>query len=107
MGTYSANPGAFRESGLCDPAERNNFLAEVNQTLDYHRLFGGRFATVLTGNAKQGIPRDEQKRAVIESLKRAADIVEDSGLSLVVEPINTMVRPGYFLVRSDEAAVHR
>ena len=103
-GTYTANPGAFRQSGLCDPLEHSNFLAEVTRTLDYHRAIGGHFASVLTGNAKEGISRDRQKRAVVESLKRAADIVENTELTLVVELINKMARPGYFLIYSDEAA---
>lgn len=105
MGIFVANPSGWRGAGLCDAAERDNFLGELGKAIQYHRLIGNHFCTVITGNEKLHLPRDEQKKNVIEGLKRAAEILEPTELTIVVEPLNTLVNhPGYFLVYSAEAA---
>ncbi len=41
---------------------------------------------------------------VVEALERAAEIVEKTGPTLVLEPLNVLVdHPGYHVVRSDHA----
>ena len=49
--------------------------------------------------------RAQQQQNVIEGLRRAAELLENTELTLVVEPLNVLVNhPGYFLVHSEEAA---
>lgn len=104
MGIFVANPGGWRTSGLCDAAERSNFLDEIQKAVEYHEVIGNRFCTVITGPEKLHISRSRQKENVIEGLKRAGEILEPTDLTLVVEPLNILVNhPGYFLVYSPEA----
>lgn len=104
LGIFVANPGGWKTAGVVDPAQREAFLGELKQALEYHRVIGNRSCTVVTGPEIQGRPRGLQRRDVIESFKRAADILEKTELTIVVEPLNPINHPGYFLVHSDEAA---
>ena len=105
MGIFVANPNGWKTAGLCDPAERANFLADLRQAIEYHRIIGNNFCTVITGPEKPTIPRSQQKQNVIDGLKAAAEILEPTALTIVVEPLNVLVNhPGHFLVYSEEAA---
>ena len=105
LGIFVANPGGWRTAGMVDPKQHDAFLGEVNKALRYHEVIGNHFCTVITGPALLGVPRGIQRINVIQALRRAAEILEKSELTLVVEPLNVWVdHAGYFLVRSDEAA---
>ncbi len=105
MGIFVANPGGWRTAGLVDPKQHEAFLGEIHKAVEYHKVIGNRFCTVITGPAIVGVPRGMQRIHVIEGLRRAAEILEKTNLMIVVEPLNEWVNhAGYFLVRSDEAA---
>ena len=45
-----------------------------------------------------------QHQCLVDGLKEAAPLLEASGVTLVIEPLNELVdHPGYYLIRSDEA----
>jgi hydroxypyruvate isomerase len=72
------------------------FLAAVRSTVDIAAALDCHSLLALTGPAK-GDPAI-QTGALIESLKRAAEVVEPLGISLCVEALNTLVdHAGYFL----------
>jgi hydroxypyruvate isomerase len=104
MGIFVANPGGWRTAGLVDPRQRGEFLNELRKAIDYHKLIGNSFCTVITGNATPRVARGQQRINVIEALRQAAEILENTGLSIVIEPLNPIDHAGYFLVHSDEAA---
>ena len=105
MGIFVANPKGWREAGMVLPEQRDAFLGQIKQALDYHKVIGNRWATVITGPEKVGMPRGQQRINVIEALRRAADLLEKTNLTVVVEPLNQWVdHAGYFLSTSEEAA---
>lgn len=105
LGIFVANPAGWDKAGLVDPKQRNAFLEQLRQAVEYYKVIGNHFCTVITGPEIPGVPRGVQRRNVIESLKRAAEILEKTELTIVVEPLNILVdHAGYFLVYSDEAA---
>jgi hydroxypyruvate isomerase len=104
LGIFVANPGGWRTAGLVDPKQRDAFLDELKKAVEYHRVIGNRQATVITGPALIGPPRGVQRRNVIEGLKRAAEVLEKTELTIVIEPLNPINHAGYFLALSDEAA---
>ena len=67
--------------------------AELAGDLDCHSMIA------LTGQAGQsGLDSAAQKAALVENLKRAAEVVEPLGITLCVEALNTFVdHAGYFL----------
>ena len=51
-----------------------------------------------------GAPREEQHASISEGLRRAIPILEESGVTLMIEPLNTLYdHRGYYLVSSSEA----
>jgi hydroxypyruvate isomerase len=104
--TNNGPTGASRtvRAGLVRKEEHEAFLQMVRDSVEIAPLVNGKFTTVCTGNEVRGMSREEGRANVIEALKRAGEIVEGSGLTIVVEPLNTLVNHrGYFLARSDEA----
>ena len=105
MGIFVANPGGWKAAGLVDPAHRDAFLGELRKALDYHKVIGNRWCTIITGPERPGWPRGQQRIHVIDGLRRAAELLEPTKLTVVLEPLNLWVdHAGYYLVNSDEAA---
>lgn len=104
MGIFVANPGGWKTAGLVDERHRDAFLGEVKKTIEYHRVIGNHSVTTLTGNALPGVSRSTQRRSAVEGLKRAAELLEKTELALVVEPLNHIDHPGFFMAHSDELA---
>ncbi len=58
---------------------------------------------VTTGNTIEGVPKETQHENIVESLKKAAKLVEKADVTLVLEPLNILVdHKGYFLYSSHE-----
>lgn len=100
----TANKGVRApDCGLTDPAEREGFLAEVRTAIGAASGLGCRRLVLLTGFEREGIDRSEQMDSCVAGLQAAVPLLEDAGVTAVVEPINTLVtRPGYFLAGARE-----
>jgi hydroxypyruvate isomerase len=104
MGVFVANPSGWNKTGMVDPAQRPAFLGEITKAMTYAGITGNKWLTAITGMGIPGVYRGVQRANVVESLRRAADIVEKHNVTLVIEPLNQPVdHAGYFLARSDEA----
>lgn len=101
VGNRGVNPKGMT---LTDAKDRDGFLAEIKASADAARRFETRRMVTLTGNAVPEIPREVQHRSIVEGLKRASDIVTPLGITLIVEPLNTLVdHKGYYLNHVAEA----
>ena len=89
VGNRGVNPKGM---GLCDPAEREPFLAEIRASLDAATRFETTRLVVLSGNRVSRIPRPLQHASIVEGLKRAQDIAAPRGVTLIVEVVNTLAR---------------
>jgi hydroxypyruvate isomerase len=57
----------------------------------------------MAGNTSPALSRQQQRTNLVESLSEAARIVSGSGVTLVLEPLNSTVNhPGYFLDTTSE-----
>ncbi len=89
--------------GLTNPSEREGFLAEIESASRIAAEFSCRRLVVLTGFEREGVPRAEQTDSCVEGLRAAAPMLESAGMTVVIEPINTLVtRPGFFLAGGRE-----
>jgi len=89
---------------LVDPETHETFLQGVEASLAQAVRFGTKALIVTVGQEREGIPRAEQKAAIISALRRAAPLAEKRGVALCVEPLNILVdHKGYFLSTTDEA----
>lgn len=90
--------------GLTDPSERKSFLRELKAAIDAGKEIGTKLLVVLTGLETEGMSRKEQMDSCVAGLRAAAALLEANGMTIIVEPINTLVtRPGYFLCSTREA----
>ncbi len=101
VGNRAVNPKGMT---LVQPADREAFLAEIKASTDAASRFETTRLVTLTGNELPGVAREVQHRSIVEGLKRAHDIVAPRGVTLIVEPLNTLVNhQGYYLNHTAEA----
>ena len=91
------------EQPLTDPGRNEGFVVGVRKSIAAARTLGVDKLIVCTGNELSGIPRQAQHDAVVSGLRAAAPAAEDAGVTLVLEPLNTLVdHKGYYLTTSAE-----
>ena len=89
---------------LVDPVARADYLAGLKESIAAAGRIGCKTLISQVGDFRQGVPRDQQHESLVQGLKRAAPLLEDADLTLVIEPLNELVdHAGYYLIRSDEA----
>ncbi|WP_432199881.1 hydroxypyruvate isomerase family protein [Erythrobacter sp. W53] len=109
MGVYVAGmPDSFWQNQpvFCgaDPKNREDFLALIAKQAEVAKRVNAKWTTVVPGFADPRLPYGFQEANIIELLKRASDIYEESGLTLVLEPLNTKTdHPGVFLTHVAQA----
>ena len=96
------------KNGIADPATRDAFLAELRQALIPMETLACPAMIVLSGNVVPGLTREQQHQASIETLKRAAALVEGRQIDgqpvrLLLECIHPEENPKYFLTQATEA----
>lgn len=102
MGVFVASMPKWGEMrpllGGNDDGEREGFLADIRASVDVARRLNAKWMTVVPGFLDRKLPREIQTGRVIDTMRRAAEIVEPHGLIMVMEPLNTLTdHPGVFL----------
>ena len=91
------------ETRMTDPAYRESWLTALKQACEAARIVGAKRLITQVG-PDTGAPREEQRAAIVETLKQAKPILEAYGVTVMPEPLNTKVNhPGYYLTAADEA----
>ncbi|MDI6774609.1 MAG: TIM barrel protein [Verrucomicrobiota bacterium] len=91
--------------GLTNPANRKQWLARANQTLEFCRAAGIGAAIVCSGNRVDGKTTRQTRKSVVTGLERTVKKAEKFGVDLLLEPLNDKTdHPGYFLTSSEEGA---
>jgi hydroxypyruvate isomerase len=76
------------------------FLDSCRKAVDTSKRVNAKWATVVPGNFTRDLPMGIQTGHVIDNLKRAAEILEPAGLTMVLEPLSD--NPDLFLRYSDQ-----
>ena len=83
--------------------EAEGWLDGVDASLQVARRLGAACLIVQAGNARPGVPRSEQRDALVAALAAGARQVAGSGVRLALEPLNTRIdHPGYYLDSTQE-----
>lgn len=101
INTERGGEGQFGMAAV--PNREREFDALFTQALDYIVAVGGSAIHCLAGV----VPVDQRpaaERTFIANLTRAADLAAEQNITLLIEPINNIDRPGYFLNRCEHAA---
>lgn len=88
---------------LTDPDQHEAWLQGLAESIDAARRLGAPLMIAQAGNLRANVSRTEQHEAIVEVLKRGADVLEGSGVTLTLEPLNDRVdHPGYYLTSTAE-----
>jgi len=99
------SPDASIGGSLLDPDDRPKYLQRLRDTIKVCKDINCHAAITCTGNELPNVPREQQKKCVIDTLKAAAEIAEAENFTLYLEALNTLVdHEGYFLDSAEEGA---
>ena len=106
MGVFVAHDIDWEGPNLAsgDSDRREEFLADIQASVEVAQRVNATWMTVVPGRVDQGLEMEYQTVNVVESLKRAAEILEPHDLVMVLEPLNWWTNhPGMFLSRAPQA----
>lgn len=85
------------EFRMTDEAFRSAWLDDLRESCAAARALGVKRLITQVG-PDTGAPREKQHENIVETLRQAAAILEDSGVTVMLEPLNTLVdHKGYYL----------
>ena len=91
------------EFRMTDPAFRQQRLDGRQESCRAAGRVGAKRLITQVG-PDTGAPREEQHASIVAALKEAKPILEASGVTIMIEPLNTLVNhPGYYLWSAAEA----
>lgn len=94
--------------GVSNPDHRQPLLAELRQALSIMERIDCPSMILLSGNRVPGMPREAQHQCCIDTLKAAAELVQDKSITgepirLLLETIDPEENPQYYLTEIAEA----
>jgi hydroxypyruvate isomerase len=100
INTPQGDPAKGEFGMAAAPGMGSRFRDEFEQALAYAATVGARMIHVMSGmtGGQSAAARD----AFFENFTWAADRARAGGVTLLIEPLNAVDRPGYFVSRSDE-----
>jgi|TARA_B100000902_G_scaffold221102_1_gene209996 hydroxypyruvate isomerase len=105
MGVFVAHKIYWDKPNLSsgDDDYRNEFLNYIKNSVEVAKRVNAKWMTVVPGHLDLRKDMSYQTSNVVETLKRACDILEPHGLVMVLEPLNFRDHPGLFLTESPQA----
>ena len=92
------------ERGIaCHPDRVGEFQDGVGRAIEYATALGCRQLNCLAGIAPAGVDTAKVHETFVANLRFAASKLEEAGIRLLVEPINTFDIPGFHLNRTAQA----
>jgi 2-dehydrotetronate isomerase len=101
----NAPPGNFSagERGLAAlPGREKDFRKTFGQALEYAAVLGCQRIHVMSGIAAES-DQTEVHHTFLANLEYALDQIDESDISILIEPINTRDIPGYYLSTVEQA----
>ena len=105
MGVFVAHKIYWEKPNLSsgDDDYRDEFLKHIKNSVEVAKRVNAKWMTVVPGHLDLRKDMSYQTSNVVETLKRASDILEPHGLVMVLEPLNFRDHPGLFLSESPQA----
>jgi len=105
MGVFVAHKIYWDKPNLAngDDDLRNEFLNHIRESVEVAKRVNATWMTVVPGHVDLKLKMGYQTANVVETLRRASDILEPHGLAMVLEPLNFMNHPGQFLAEIPQA----
>lgn len=88
---------------LTDPSQRESYLKGLAETIEVANLLECRTIISQVGDRTNDTDK-EQEASIVTGLRQAGELLKDSMITLVIEPLNIKIdHPDYFLWSSDQA----
>lgn len=92
------------ERGIaCLPDRKEDFKSGVGKAVEYAKALGVGQLNCLAGKAPAGVADDRLRATFVENLAFAAKALKAADLKLLIEPVNGIDIPGFYLTRSAQA----
>ena len=92
------------ERGIaCHPDRTGEFRAGVARAVEYAQALGVGQLNCLAGKAPAGVSEGVLRETFVSNLGHAAGALKRAGLRLLIEPINSIDIPGFYLNRTTQA----
>lgn len=92
------------ERGIaCHPDRVGEFQDGVGKAIEYAKTLGCGQLNCLAGIAPVEVPLDKVRQTFVDNLKFAAAELKKAGIKLLIEPINTIDIPGFYLTHTAQA----
>lgn len=89
---------------LTDAAGHDAFLSGLKETMAVAKRLDCRTLITQVGPEHAGMSREVQHENIVAGLRRCVPLLEENGITLTFEPLNTRVdHKGYYLYSSEEA----
>jgi hydroxypyruvate isomerase len=92
------------EFTMNDPSKRASYLEGLKRSIEAAQSLGCKKLITQVGGEIPGVSREEQKKSIIDCLRKCSAILEEAESILMVEPLNLFDHKGYYLPSSEEAA---
>jgi hydroxypyruvate isomerase len=101
-------PAGNREKGdrgiACQPSRIGQFQESVDVALEYAAALNCQTINCLAGIMEPGVSFDDHHKTYVANLAYCAKKAQVAGINIVIEPLNPVDFPGFFLLRTDQAA---
>jgi len=92
------SPDGSVTGSLVKPEDRDKYLKRLERIVELAKMVGCPTIITCTGNTVPGRTQEDQSQSIVDTLSAAGPIAASRGITLVVEPLNTLVdHAGYFL----------
>ncbi len=92
------------ERGIaCLPDRVGEFQDSVGTAIEYAKALGCKQMNCLSGIAPAGVDVEKVHEIFVSNLRFAAENLDEVGVRLLIEPINTRDIPGMYLTHTDQA----
>lgn len=85
------------KAGFATPGGGDAFLAEMKTLIAGAKDIGCRRLILLSGKRVDGMTQEAQRAIAVETLKRAAEVLEAEGVDAVIEPIDRLENPSIWM----------
>jgi hydroxypyruvate isomerase len=101
---FPAGDWARGDRGIaCDPARVGEFQDSVGRALTYARALRCARLNCLAGKAPEGVPADRAHATLVDNLRFAARALEEAGITLLLEAVNTKDVPEFLVSTTRQA----
>ena len=92
------------ERGIaCNPNKLNEFKDGVETAIEYAKALNCDQLNCLIGIPPEGISSEELKNTTISNLKYASNKLKNNGIKLLIEAVNNIDIPGFYLNTTNQA----